>query len=128
ESKPGRTRAPRTERGFGRRPSCSAVPTETRSHLDPPRQKLAAPGGGEQARHLNPMRALRALGLYLLAVFIGGALLAPGLYFLAQSFAEPFSHLANSPFHRFVNRSLLGVALLGLWPLLRALGINSCAA
>jgi len=92
------------------------------------------------------MRALRALGLYLLAVFIGGALLAPGLYFLAQSFAEPFSHLANSPFflikafaksfshlanspfHRFVNRSLLGVALLGLWPLLRALGINSCAA
>jgi len=33
--------------------------------------------------------------------------------------------LANSPFHRFVNRSLLGLALIGLWPLLRGLGARS---
>jgi len=51
--------------------------------------------------------------------------MAPWLYWLTQSFAESFPHLAASPFHRFVNRSLLGLALFGLWPLLRGLGARS---
>ena len=51
--------------------------------------------------------------------------MAPWLYWLTQSFAESFPHLAASPFHRFVNRSLLGLALIGLWPLLRGLGARS---
>src|SRR5882724_2204107 len=71
------------------------------------------------------MRPLPALGIYLLVVFLGGALVAPWLYWLTQSFAQAFPHLANSPFHRFVNRSLLGLALIGLWPLLRGLGARS---
>jgi CAAX protease family protein len=71
------------------------------------------------------MRPLRALGLYLVAVFLGGALLAPWLFWLTQSVAQSLPHLANSPFHRFVNRSLLGVALIGLWPLFRSLGARS---
>jgi membrane protease YdiL (CAAX protease family) len=71
------------------------------------------------------MRPLRALGLYIAVVFLGGALLAPGLYWLAQTVAETFPGLAHQPFHRFVNRALLILALAGLWPLLRALGATS---
>jgi hypothetical protein len=71
------------------------------------------------------MRPLRALVIYLVAVFIGGALLAPWLYRLAQIFAHPFPQIAGAPFYRFVDRSLLVLALAGLWPLLRALGATS---
>jgi membrane protease YdiL (CAAX protease family) len=63
--------------------------------------------------------------IYILVVFIGGALLAPWLYWLVQSFAHTFPKLANSPFHRYVNRSLLVLALIGIWPLLRSLGAKS---
>ncbi len=71
------------------------------------------------------MRPLRALGIYILTVFIGGALLAPGLYWLAQAFAHWFPKIAGNPFNRFVSRSLLILALAGLWPLLRGLGATS---
>jgi uncharacterized protein len=73
------------------------------------------------------MRPLRALALYIAAVFIGGALLAPWLYWLAQSFAQEMPKIANSPFHRYVNRALLGVGLIGLWPLFKSLGAKSAA-
>jgi membrane protease YdiL (CAAX protease family) len=71
------------------------------------------------------MRPLRALFIYLILVFLGGALLAPWLHRLAQITAASFPHLANTPFHRFLNRSLLLLALAGLWPLLRALKLAS---
>lgn len=71
------------------------------------------------------MRPLRALVIYLIVVFIGGALLAPPLYWLAQSFAHAFPKIANAPFHRYVDRAVLGLALIGLWPLVRSLGIKS---
>ena len=80
------------------------------------------------------MRPLRALVIYIAVVFVGGAVLAPWLYWLAQSFAHTFpklatspffSNLVTSPFHRFVNRALLILALAGLWPLLRGLGAAS---
>ena len=74
---------------------------------------------------VNSMRPLKAFGIYLVAIFLGGALLAPCLYWLAQSLAGTFPHLAQSPFHRFVNRALLAVALIGIWPLFRALGAAS---
>src|SRR5262245_26600382 len=72
------------------------------------------------------MRPLRALVIYIAVVFVGGALLAPWLYWLAQHFAGTFPNLAHAPFHRFVNRALLILALIGLWPLLRNLGATSC--
>lgn len=71
------------------------------------------------------MRPLRALSLYILVVFVGGALLAPGLYWLVQSFAQAFPGLAGAPFHRYVHRAFLGLALAGLWPLLKGLGARS---
>lgn len=72
------------------------------------------------------MRVLRALIIYFLAVFVGGALLAPLLFWLTQSLAihaPVFAPLAANPFHRFVNRSLLSVAFLGLVPLLSYCGM-----
>ena len=72
---------------------------------------------------VSPMRPVLALGIYISAVFLGGALIAPGFYWITQ--AAGLTHLAATPFHRFVNRSLLGIALIGLWPLLRTLGARS---
>ncbi len=71
------------------------------------------------------MRPLRALVIYIAVVFVGGALLAPWLYWLAQAFAHSFPKIAAEPFNRFVDRSLLILALVGLWPLLRKLGVTS---
>ena len=71
------------------------------------------------------MRPFRALIIYLVVVFIGGALLAPWLYWLAQTVAHGFPQIAGAPFHRFVDRSLLLLALAGLWPLMRSLGATS---
>ena len=71
------------------------------------------------------MRPLRALVIYIVVVFVGGALLAPWLYWLAQATAHSFPKIAAEPFNRFVDRSLLILALAGLWPLLRALGVTS---
>lgn len=59
------------------------------------------------------------LGGYLLGVFLGGALLAPWLWSLAQT-VVPGSALAQQPFRRYVDRSLLGLAILGLWPMARS--------
>src|SRR3954462_1440219 len=77
------------------------------------------------------MRPIRAWLIYVFLVFFGGALVAPWLYWAAQSLAMHFGalqHLADRPFHRFVNRSLLLLALAGLWALLRTLGVGSWAS
>lgn len=71
------------------------------------------------------MRPARSLLIYTIAVFAGGALIAPWLYWLVQTLA-PHSHLARSPFHRYLERSFLIIALTGVWPLLRSLGAKSC--
>ncbi|MCX8092140.1 MAG: CPBP family intramembrane metalloprotease [Verrucomicrobiae bacterium] len=73
------------------------------------------------------MKPFGALALYAVGVFLGGALLAPWLYWLARAGAGLWPGIADEPFHRFVNRALLGLALIGLWPLLRALGVRSWA-
>jgi membrane protease YdiL (CAAX protease family) len=71
------------------------------------------------------MRPLWALVIYIVVVFFGGALLAPWLCWLAQHLAHSFPKLANAPFHRFMDRSFLILALAGVWPMLRALGAKS---
>ena len=89
------------------------------------RRAAEYPLGALPARSLNPrVRAAGLLFCYLVGVFAGGALLAPWLFHLAQAAAGEFPALhglASQPFHRYVNRSLLVIALAGLWPLLRAL-------
>ena len=74
------------------------------------------------------MRPVRALLIYTGIVFFGGALLAPWLYLTVQSLTAhlpALQRLADNPFHRYVNRSLLALALIGLWPLLRGLGVRT---
>ncbi len=74
--------------------------------------------------HKIGARPIWSLLIFVIFVFLGGALLAPWLYWLALS-ALPGSHLAASPFHRYVDRSLLALGLVGLWPLMRGLGARS---
>ena len=74
------------------------------------------------------MRPVRAVGLYLAVVFFGGALLAPWLYSLVQSVSTVLpglETLASKPFHRYLNRCLLVLAVLGLPLLLRAVELRS---
>jgi len=61
------------------------------------------------------MRPVRAVTIYLIAVFVGGGLLAPWLYWAGNG--TGILESSAPPFHRFVNRSLLLVALCWLWPL-----------
>ena len=88
-------------------------------------------GRGLGGFYPEPMRPLRFLLLYLAVIFLGAALLAPWLYWLAHAAAghsPRFARLSAQPFHRYVNRSLLGLAVLGLWPFLRSIGADSWAA
>lgn len=71
------------------------------------------------------MRPLRVIAVYIVAIFGGGALLAPWLYWLVKPLVGGFPSIAHAPFHRFVDRALLGLALIGLWPLLRAFDMMS---
>jgi membrane protease YdiL (CAAX protease family) len=77
------------------------------------------------------MRLLPALSLYFITVFIGGALLAPLLHAVLAWASEPLSFLeklANQPFHRYVNRCFLVLAILGLWPLSRLAKLSAAEA
>jgi hypothetical protein len=71
---------------------------------------------------------MRAWLVYLGAVAVGGALLAPALYGLTAVAAEHFpvfEKVRQNPFHRFVTRSLMLTALAGLWPLVHYFGFRS---
>lgn len=72
------------------------------------------------------MKPFRVLLAYLAAVFVGAAALAPWIYLGVQRLA-PGSGIALQPFHRYVHRCLLALAMLGLWPLVRAMGLKSWA-
>ena len=76
---------------------------------------------------LRRMRPILAFLIYLALVFIGGPLLAPWLYWLAQHCADAWPWLAEQPFRRYVNRCLLVFALAGMYPLIRAFGARSAA-
>jgi membrane protease YdiL (CAAX protease family) len=77
------------------------------------------------------MRPIRALTIYFIIVFFGGALLAPWLWHLGQlanhfeAFSSITAKIANAPFHRYLDRSFLFLALAGIWPLMRSLGTTS---
>lgn len=79
------------------------------------------------------MNRLGALGVYLVWVFGGGALVAPWIWWLGQAVDVHWPEaglgwLVDHPFPRYVRRCLLVLALLGLWPLTRSLGCASWKA
>jgi uncharacterized protein len=74
------------------------------------------------------MRPVRAVCIYFIFVFAGGAIVAPWLHALVQAASQivpGFEGLAAKPFPRYVSRSMLAFALLGLWPLGQAVGLKS---
>ena len=74
------------------------------------------------------MRPLGALAVYLVAVMLGGALLAPWLHVLVHALAadsDLFQKLSQQPFSRYLTRCFLVLALVGIWPLARAFHIRS---
>ena len=72
--------------------------------------------------------AVRLL-VYLLATALVGALLAPPLFWGAQSLAShgPFHFLARFDFETFFHRALLIAAVILLWPFTRSLSIRNLA-
>lgn len=76
------------------------------------------------------MSRVALLSGYLVIVFLGGALVAPWLWWGVQAAADHtawawMDRLANNPFHRYVHRCVLILALAGLYPLARGLGCRS---
>lgn len=74
-----------------------------------------------------PPRPLRTLLLYLAAVFLGGALVAPWLFWAVQALAATvpaLERIAAMPFSRFVNRALMLVAVAGLFWFVRGMGMR----
>lgn len=75
-------------------------------------------------------RALALLAVFIAGVLVAGALLAPPLFFAAQSFIK--SHpgtsvsavLAKSEFPGYFNRAAMLAAFIGLVPLLRSLRLS----
>jgi uncharacterized protein len=64
------------------------------------------------------LRASKAIGLYAVAAILLGALFAPWLFWAVRP-------VAAYPFHRILDRSVMIVGFVGLWPLLLALGFRS---
>ena len=65
------------------------------------------------------MRTVKAIAVYAAAVVVLGALLTPWVFWVVNP------RLTEAPFRRVFDRVLLGVALVGLWPMARSLGIRS---
>src|SRR5207248_1208005 len=75
-----------------------------------------------RALRLAPLKDAAKLFAYFFAVVIGGALLAPALFWTAPRFSAFF---AKFNFESFFHRALLVCTLAFLWPLLRSLRLRS---
>ncbi len=108
-------------------PIPSPVPSEQAA---PPLATPALPEANNPAERYKskPVDPLAVVILYLLAVFVGAALIAPRFHATAQFLAENsrhFDRLAQQPFHRYVGRSLLLLAVVGLPIFVKALRFRS---
>jgi len=114
------------------RPECctnEAVIEQTSSPetLVPP----VIPLNPEAAKEASPAKApkpIRAVLLYLVILLLGAAIAAPRFHASASFLAEnnpAWRGIANEPFYRFVLRSLLLFAFVGLPIFLKALQIHS---
>src|SRR5215471_4921112 len=75
------------------------------------------------------MKDAARLGVYFIAIVVGGALLAPILFWLAQTLAAHgvFPFLTKYDFDTFFHRAILVAAVLLLWPLLRVSDVRGVA-
>lgn len=75
------------------------------------------------------MKDAARLAAYFIAIVVGGALLAPILFWSAQALAAHgvFPFLAKYDFDTFFHRAILVAAVLLLWPLLRVSNVRSLA-
>jgi membrane protease YdiL (CAAX protease family) len=76
------------------------------------------------------LKVTKAIAVYLLAVVLLSGLLAPWVFWAVQEAgrtAPGASWLLKYPFRRVFDRTILVVAVAGLWPLWRRLGIRSRA-
>ena len=75
------------------------------------------------------MKDAARLAAYFIAIVVGGALLAPILFWSAQALAAHgvFPFLAKYDFDRFFHRAILIAAVVLLWPLLRASNVRGLA-
>ena len=75
------------------------------------------------------MKDAARLAAYFIAIVVGGALLAPILFWSAQALAAHgvFPFLAKYDFDRFFHRAILIAAVLLLWPLLRVSNVRTMA-
>src|SRR5579872_6535129 len=71
------------------------------------------------------MRSMCVLTIYLAAIFVGGALVAPWAYEAAHLGGPMLAHAAVKPFSYFVINSFLVLAVAGMWPFYKALGVKS---
>lgn len=71
------------------------------------------------------MKPAAAILLYAVVVVGAGALIAPWIFWALPATGNAW--LAGQPFRRVFDRCVMLAALAGLWPLLRSLGIRSCA-
>lgn len=75
------------------------------------------------------MKDAARLAAYFIAIILGGALLAPILFWSAQALAAHglFPFLAKYDFDTFFHRAILIAAVFLLWPLLRISNVRSLA-
>ena len=75
------------------------------------------------------MKDAARLGAYFLAIVLGGALLAPILFWSAQALAAHgvFPFLAKYDFDTFFHRAILVAAVLLLWPLMHVSNVRGLA-
>src|SRR5215468_8021142 len=75
------------------------------------------------------MRDAARLAVYFIAIVVGGALLAPILFWSAHALATHgvFPFLAKYDFDTFFHRAILIAAVPLLWPLLRVSNVRGLA-
>src|SRR3954453_11919757 len=75
---------------------------------------------------IRPLKHALRLALYLAGVILLGALIAPILFWSAQTLArhDGLTFLGQFEFEQFFHRALLVSALAFLWPLLRSLDVR----
>ena len=71
-------------------------------------------------------KTLRAFAVYLAFVVVGGAFLAPWLWYLGQYLiaADILPQLKPFGFAKYLNRAVLILVIVGLWPFLKHVGMS----